>query len=48
MAVHGMLHQRNSRQTLLQAVITSKSANAIALANAVMIVANERTHITPY
>jgi hypothetical protein len=33
---------------LRQATITSKTANAIAVANAAMIVANERTYITPY
>jgi hypothetical protein len=33
---------------LRQAIITSKTANAIVVANTVMIVANERTYITPY
>jgi hypothetical protein len=33
---------------LRQAIITSKTANAIAVANTVIIVANERTYITPY
>src|SRR6516225_7682811 len=33
---------------LRQAIITSKTANAIAVANTVLIVANERTYITPY
>jgi hypothetical protein len=33
---------------LRQAIITSKTANAIAVANTAMIVANERTYITPY
>ena len=33
---------------LRQATITSKPANAITVANAAMIVANERTYITPY
>src|SRR5215472_15965289 len=32
---------------LRQAIITSKTANAIAVANTVIIVANERTYITP-
>jgi hypothetical protein len=40
--------KRNSHQMLRQAIITSKTTNAVALANAVMIVANERTYITPY
>jgi hypothetical protein len=33
---------------LRQATITSKTANAIAVANAAMIVANKRTYLTPY
>src|SRR5215467_13952702 len=33
---------------LRQAIIASKTANAIAVANTVMIVANERTYITLY
>ena len=33
---------------LRQVNITSKAANAIAVANTVMIVANERTYITLY
>jgi len=33
---------------LRQAIIMSKTANAIAVANTVIIVANERTYITPY
>jgi hypothetical protein len=33
---------------LRQATITSKTANAITVAKAAMIVANERTYITPY
>ena len=33
---------------LRQAIITSKTANAIVVANTVIIVANERTYITPY
>ena len=33
---------------LRQAIITSKTANAIAVANTAIIVANERTYITPY
>jgi len=33
---------------LRQAIITSKTASAIAVANATMIVPNERTYITPY
>jgi len=45
---HGMLRLRSSRQMLRQAIITSKTANAIAVANTAMIVANERTYITPY
>ena len=45
---HGMLRLRSSRQMLRQAIVTSKPANAIAVANTVMIVANERTYITPY
>src|SRR5262249_39916523 len=45
---HGMLRLRSSRQMLRQAIITSKTANAIAVANTVIIVANERTYITPY
>src|SRR5262249_36869222 len=45
---HGLLRLRSSRQMLRQAIITSKTANAIAVANTVMIVANERTYITPY
>src|SRR5262245_64788451 len=44
----GMLRLRSSRQMLRQAIITSKTANAIAVANTVIIVANERTYITPY
>src|SRR5215510_7651026 len=32
---------------LRQAIITSKTANAIAVVNTVIIVANERTYITP-
>jgi len=39
---------RSSRQMLRQAIITSKTANAIAVATTVMIVANESTYITPY
>src|SRR5215813_14614669 len=39
---------RSSRQMLRQAIITSTTANAIAVANTVIIVANERTYITPY
>jgi hypothetical protein len=42
---HGRL--RSSCQMLRQAIITSKTANAIAVANAAMIVPNERTYITP-
>jgi len=42
---HGMLRLRNSRQMLRQTIITSKTANAIAVANTVMIVANERTYM---
>src|SRR5215472_18707973 len=45
---HGMLRLRNSRQMLRQAIITSKTANAIVVANTVIIVANARTYITPY
>ena len=45
---HGMHHLRSSRQMLRQAIITSKTANAIVVANTVIIVANERTYITPY
>src|SRR5262249_37236711 len=45
---HGMLRLRSSRQMLRQAIITSKAANAIVVANTVIIVANERTYITPY
>src|SRR5215472_4267068 len=45
---HGLLRLRSSRQMLRQAIITSKTANAIAVGNTVMIVANERTYITPY
>src|SRR5215468_1725718 len=45
---HGMLRLRRSRQMLRQAIITSKTANAIVVANTVIIVANERTYITPY
>jgi hypothetical protein len=33
---------------LRQAIITNKTANAIAVANTVIIIANERTYITPY
>jgi len=33
---------------LRQVIITSKTANAIVVANTVIIVANERTYITPY
>jgi hypothetical protein len=33
---------------LRQAIITSKTINVIAVANTVIIVANERTYITPY
>jgi hypothetical protein len=33
---------------LRQAIIMSKTANAIVVANTVIIVANERTYITPY
>src|SRR6516165_7742286 len=43
-----MIRLRSSRQMLRQAIITSKTANAIAVANTVIIVANERTYITPY
>ena len=43
-----MLRLRSSRQMLRQAIIASKTANAIAVANTAMIVANERTYITPY
>jgi len=39
---------RTSRQMLRPAIITSKAANAVALATAVAIVANERTYMTPY
>ena len=35
-------------EMLRQAIITSKSTTAIALANIVIIVANESTHIMPY
>jgi hypothetical protein len=35
-------------QMLRQAIITSKSTTAIALANIVIIVANESAHIMPY
>jgi hypothetical protein len=45
---HGMLCLRSRRQMLRQAIITSKTANAIVVANTVIIVANERTYITPY
>ena len=45
---HGMLRLRSSRQMLRQAIITTQTANAIAVAKTVMIVANERTYITPY
>ena len=33
---------------LRQATNTSKTANAVAVTNIVIIVANERTYITPY
>ena len=33
---------------LRQAIITSRTANVIAVANAALIVVNERTYITPY
>ena len=33
---------------LRQAIITSKTANAIAVANTVIIVVNEKTYMTPY
>jgi len=39
---------RNSRQTLRQATVTSRTANAIAVTNTVIIVANERTYRTPW
>src|SRR6516165_2686157 len=45
---HGLLRLRSSRQMLRQAIITSKTANAIVVANTMIIVANERTYITPY
>ena len=44
---HWMPRLRSRRQMLRQVIITSKIANAITVANTVMIVANERTYITP-
>ena len=43
-----MLRLRSRRHMLRQAIIMRKTANAIAVANTVIIVANERTYITPY
>src|SRR6516164_7233174 len=42
---HWMPRLRSRRQMLRQVIITSKIANAITVANTVMIVANERTSL---